>query len=84
LEDLAHYKGKILVGGSRADDMALRLKYAGKKDVLAETNEAELLKLITKHTSKRSKLFILPTYTAMLSIRSQIVASDELQKEYWQ
>ncbi|MSR68228.1 DUF1727 domain-containing protein [Candidatus Saccharibacteria bacterium] len=84
LEDLSKYKGKIMVGGSRADDMALRLKYAGKKDVLSEPNEELLLKLILKHTTRRSKIFILPTYTAMLSVRGKIVASDEVLKEYWQ
>jgi len=83
-EDLSDYKGKIIVGGSRAYDMALRLKYAGLKGVSIEPDESKLLEKIQKNSSKRSKVFMLPTYTAMLSIRSKIVAADEKAKEYWQ
>jgi UDP-N-acetylmuramyl tripeptide synthase len=83
-EDLSDYKGKILVGGSRAYDMALRLKYAGIKGVSIEPDESKLLANIEMNSSKRSKVFMLPTYTAMLSMRSKIVSEDEKAKEYWQ
>jgi len=83
-EDLSDYKGKIIVGGSRAYDMALRLKYAGLKGISIEPDESKLLEKIEKNSSKRSKVFMLPTYTAMLSMRSKIVAADEKAKEYWQ
>jgi hypothetical protein len=83
-EDLSDYKGKILVGGSRAYDMALRLKYAGIKGVSIEPDESKLLAKIEMNSSKRSKVFMLPTYTAMLSMRSKIVSEDEKAKEYWQ
>ncbi len=83
-EDLSDYRGKILVGGSRAYDMALRLKYAGLKGVSVEPDETKLMQLIEENSTNRSKLFILPTYTAMLSVRSKIVAGDERAKEYWQ
>ncbi len=84
LEDLRDYKGKILVGGSRAWDMALRLKYAGLTDVGVETDKQKLLDSIMKYTTKHSKVFVLPTYTAMLDLRKRIVAEDEKMKEYWQ
>jgi len=83
-EDLSDYKGKIIVGGSRAYDMALRLKYAGLNGISIEPDESKLLEKIQKNSSKRSKVFMLPTYTAMLSVRSKIVAGDEKAKEYWQ
>lgn len=83
-EDLSDYKGKILVGGSRAYDMALRLKYAGIKGVSIEPDESKLLAKIEMNSSNRSKVFMLPTYTAMLSMRSKIVSEDEKAKEYWQ
>lgn len=83
-EDLSDYKGKVIVGGSRAYDMALRLKYAGLRGVSVEPDETKLMQLIEKNSSRRSKVFVLPTYTAMLSVRSKIVAGDEKAKEYWQ
>lgn len=83
-EDLKGYKGKIMVGGSRAYDMALRLKYAGLEDISIEPDEARLLALIESNSTKRSRVFLLPTYTAMLSVRSKLVAKDEKAKEFWQ
>ena len=83
-EDLSDYKGKVIVGGSRAYDMALRLKYAGLKSVSIEPDETKLLEKVQKNSTKRSKIFVLPTYTAMLSLRSRIVADDEKAKEFWQ
>ena len=83
-EDLKGYRGKILVGGTRAYDMALRLKYAGLKGVSIESDENSLLKMIEKNSTRRSKIFILPTYTAMLSMRSKIAANDDKAKEFWQ
>jgi UDP-N-acetylmuramyl tripeptide synthase len=83
-EDLKGYMGKVIVGGTRAYDMALRLKYAGLKGVSVEPDESKLMELIEKNSTKRSKVFILPTYTAMLSIRSKIVSGDEKAKEFWQ
>jgi hypothetical protein len=64
--------------------MALRLKYAGIKGVSIEPDESKLLAKIEMNSSKRSKVFMLPTYTAMLSMRSKIVSEDEKAKEYWQ
>ncbi len=83
LEDLKGYKGRIIVGGSRAADMALRLKYAGLKDVLWEADSDRLLELIAQNSTKRSKVFVLPTYTAMLNIRAKLTAKDSTKKEYW-
>ncbi len=84
IEDLATYKGKIMVSGSRARDMALRLKYAGLEDIMVVDDSSKLLEQIKLNSSKRSKVFILPTYTAMLAIRSSIVSEDEKAKEFWQ
>ena len=56
------------VSGERADDMALRLKYAGfaENDVLLIR---DYKKLIAETTKDGYPVFILPTYTAMLDIR---------------
>ncbi len=84
LEDLQGYKGKIIVAGSRANDMALRLKYADLEDITIVEDSHKLLDAIEQNSSARSKVFVLPTYTAMLNLRSQIVARDNKAKEFWQ
>jgi len=83
LEDLKSYKGKIIVGGARANDMALRLKYAGLEDILIESDSSKLIEAILANSTKRSKIFLLPTYTAMLDLRSKLTAQDTKTKEYW-
>lgn len=83
LEDLRGYKGKIIVGGTRAADMALRLKYACLGDVLIEPDSSKLVGAITTNSTKRSKVFVLPTYTAMLDIRANLTAKDDNKREYW-
>ena len=83
LEDLKNYKGKIIVGGARANDMALRLKYAGLDDILVETDNNKLIEAILANSTKRSKIFLLPTYTAMLDLRAKLTAQDAKTKEYW-
>ena len=59
---------KIFLTGIRADDMALRLKYDRVDNIsLIDNNfQAAIIKGV-KNCSK--KLYILPTYTAMLEIR---------------
>lgn len=83
IEDLRSYKGSIVVAGTRAWDMALRLKYAGIDDVLVQADSRQLLATIARQTAKHGKVFVLPTYTAMLSLRSQLVARDVKAREYW-
>lgn len=85
IEDLAGYKGKIVVSGSRAYDMALRLKYAGinTKTLVIEPNLSKALNIWSKSINKNTTGYILPTYTAMLGLRSVIARnSDEKVEEY--
>lgn len=84
VEDLCAYKGKIVVSGTRAWDMALRLKYAGLSNVTVETDSNQILATIEAQTSPHSPVYILSTYTAMLALRAQLVAGDSQMKEYWQ
>jgi UDP-N-acetylmuramyl tripeptide synthase len=83
LEDLKGYKGKIIVGGTRASDMGLRLKYAGLEDILVEPDSNKLIEAVLNNSTKRSKIFLLPTYTAMLDLRAKLTAQDTKTKEYW-
>ena len=59
---------RILVYGTRAEEMQLRLKYAGvmEKRIVMEKNAGRLAARLLKSTRP---VFILPNYTSMLEIR---------------
>lgn len=70
--------------GIRAEDMAVRLKYAGVDTTkLTLTHDYKtLLEEALYSTPSGSTLFILPTYTAMLQIR-KILRKKFGVKEFW-
>lgn len=69
--------GKIArswAGGDRGPDMALRLKYAGwpePRETVAEP--AALLDAILRDVPPGGLVFVIPTYTAMLDFRAELV-----------
>jgi UDP-N-acetylmuramyl tripeptide synthase len=72
-EMLAGRVRRVIVSGLRAEDMALRLKYAGvdptvlevRKDLAAAFDAA-------RAGADGSPVFVLPTYTAMLRLRAEL------------
>ncbi len=72
---------EIIVSGTRADDMRLRLKYAGADDgdVRTVRGTAELADAIA---ALRGQVCVMPTYTAMLPLRAEL-ASRVGRKEFW-
>lgn len=73
---------QVFVSGIRAEDMLLRLKYAGvpedRMTILHDYGE-----LIDRMCSSEHRVFIMPTYTAMLDLRSQL--QKRLGgKEFWE
>lgn len=75
---------KFFTSGERAEDMTVRLKYAGiytDKIVLCK-NYNKLLTDALNQTPDNSTLYILPTYTAMLDVRSILKKKFHL-KEFW-
>ncbi|AUG57997.1 Mur ligase family protein [Acetivibrio saccincola] len=70
--------------GSRAEDMALRLKYAGiysdKIEIIKDYEE--LINKGLSNTEKGNSFYILPTYTALLDIRGFLKKKFKL-KEFW-
>jgi UDP-N-acetylmuramyl tripeptide synthase len=66
--------------GSRAPELALRLKYAGidpaRIRVQADLPTA-LREAAADRSDPRTPLYALPTYTAMLALRELLVASGE-------
>lgn len=68
---LSGHKKPVIVSGTRACDMAVRLKYAGIKDdniIIIEDIEKALKKSLL-NVQNNEKLYILPTYTALLSLQ---------------
>lgn len=67
IEVLIDKKMQITLSGTRAYDLALRLKYAGITDYILEPDLAAAITNAVATT--KSHLSILPTYTAMLEVR---------------
>ncbi len=61
------------VGGIRAKDMAVRLKYAGieRSNVVVDENIPRLLGQV-ESTLDAANLYVLPTYTAMMELRQHL------------
>lgn len=69
---LAGRVGRCWAGGDRAEDMALRLRYAGWPSPLAvEHAPARLLDAIQRERPER--VFVLTTYSALLDFRAELV-----------
>jgi UDP-N-acetylmuramyl tripeptide synthase len=70
----------VTCSGSRAPELAVRLKYAGIKDarirVQADLGQA-LREAAADRPDEHAPLYALPTYTAMLSLRELLVARGE-------
>lgn len=72
-ELLAGRVGKCWVGGDRAEDLALRLDYAGWPSPLAvERDAGRLLDAVLAATAPGERVFVLPTYTALLDLRAEL------------
>lgn len=75
-------KLKVICSGKRAFDLALRLKYSGYNpaDILVEPDLIKAIHLSVNNLNGR--LFILPTYTALLSIQHHLAKSGS-KNFYW-
>lgn len=76
------YQGQTLVSGIRANDMALRLKYAGipGENLIIER---DFDKVIEMAAAQDKPVYIIPTYTAMLDIRTRLAHLCGM-KEFWE
>ncbi len=72
----------LLVSGARAEDMALRFKYAG-----VPTDKIRIIKdydaLVDACLAQNEPVYIMPTYTAMLSLRERISKTYGF-KDFWE
>ena len=72
----------IYVSGVRAEDMALRFQYAGfPVDRLHVVKDYG--KLMEQATKQNAPVFVMPTYTAMLDLRSTI-SKRYGYKQFWE
>ena len=82
-ELLAGAVRRVVCAGTRAPEMALRLKYAGwPTDSIAVVPGIEA-SLDDAVAAAPGRLFALPTYTALLALR-KLLADRGLAKEFWQ
>jgi len=73
---------RVVCAGTRAAEMALRLKYAGWPRDAIEV-EPEIERSLDRAVSAGpERLFALPTYTALLELR-KLLASRGLAEEFW-
>lgn len=72
---------RVFVSGVRADDMALRLKYAGfKADRLEVIRDYD--KLLGAVAADETPAFLMPTYTAMFDLRNEIGKHTDVKAFY--
>jgi UDP-N-acetylmuramyl tripeptide synthase len=78
-ELLGNHNHKLVVSGKRAEDMAVRMKYAGVPNEQIEviTDLKKALAAAVKMTSDGQTLWILPTYTCLLSLQKILAATGK-------
>ncbi len=82
-ELLAGRVRRITCAGTRAAELAVRLKYAGVEPArLVVVPELERALDAARDAAAGATLFALPTYTALLSLR-ELLARRGLAPEYW-
>jgi UDP-N-acetylmuramyl tripeptide synthase len=73
-----------MAAGTRAEDLALRLKYAGfGDDVPLERATAPALRRALEATPADGTLYVVPTYTAMLEVR-ELLAKQGGARHFWE
>jgi UDP-N-acetylmuramyl tripeptide synthase len=72
-ELIAGQVGRCWLGGDRAEDLAVRVKYAGWPAPECVAHEPRrLVDAILAGTTPGDQVFVVPTYTAMLDLRAEL------------
>ncbi len=84
-EMLAGRLQRVVVSGLRAEDMALRLKYAGlsPEAMVVEKDLASALTEALRSPANVAPVYVLPTYTAMLQLR-KILQARGFVRGFWE
>ncbi|MHB8992563.1 MAG: MurT ligase domain-containing protein [Chloroflexota bacterium] len=74
-----------VASGLRAEDMALRLKYAGVDQglIAVEGDSSRALQRALMDTPEGETLYLMPTYTAMLEVRGKLAEAGHLAP-FWE
>jgi UDP-N-acetylmuramyl tripeptide synthase len=83
IELLAGHEGPVIVSGSRADDLALRFALAGVEPTEVVPDIEAALERALALTAEGDWLEVVPTYTAMLTVRA-ILAARTGAAAYWE
>ena len=81
-ELLAGSVRRVVCAGTRAPEMAVRLKYAGVEEQAIAVEEDIAGSLDGAVARAPGRLFALPTYTALLELRT-LLAARGLASDYW-
>ncbi|HYP55969.1 MAG TPA: MurT ligase domain-containing protein, partial [Solirubrobacterales bacterium] len=73
---------RVTCAGTRAAEMALRLKYAGWPEEAIAVEEGVAASLDSAVAAAPRRLFALPTYTALLELH-RLLSSRGLAEEFW-
>jgi len=83
-ELLATSAANVIVSGARAEEMALRLKYAGfAKAPQLIHQAASALEAALARTPTGETLYVIPTYTAMIEVR-ELLAKRGQRAHFWE
>jgi len=82
-ELLADSVARVTCAGTRAPEMAVRLKYAGVDPARIEVRDEIEASLDDAVAHAPERLFALPTYTALLELRT-LLSGRGLVKAYWE
>jgi UDP-N-acetylmuramyl tripeptide synthase len=82
-ELLADSVRRVVCAGTRAPEMALRLKYAGWPEDAIEVVQPIERSLDEAVSAAPDRLFALPTYTALLELRT-LLTHRGLASDYWE
>jgi lipid II isoglutaminyl synthase (glutamine-hydrolysing) len=74
--------GRVTCTGTRAPEMAVRLKYAGWPEGSIDVEAGIENSLDRALAAANGRLFALPTYTALLELRT-LLADRGLARDYW-
>src|SRR5258706_11348493 len=82
-EQLTNKATTVIPAGVRANDLAVRLKYAGVKAEPPQTDPGKALDLLIKCTNEDDTAYLLCPYTAMLDLRAELVRRG-WASPYWE
>ncbi len=83
VERVASVAARVTVGGTRAYDLALRLKYAEVEVAFVSPEPIAALDEALAATPPGATLYVVPTYTALLEVRGELERRGHARR-YWE